>query len=179
MYDAEAIIARALEGKFFNINGVDVIAQKRDQADCRDMVRQVEAARKARREDEARKSALAKLNRQMTVMPMITPQAVIAAVAFAHSVNIEDIVGNSRSRGIMKVRQHAYFLVRELIGLPFPRIGRHFKRDHSTVMHGCEAFKTHHLPKFQREDEVARRMLNLSHSATPADSGVSAEPRLT
>jgi hypothetical protein len=47
------------------------------------------------------------------------------------------LVGRSRFRRIVRVRQACMLLAREN-GHSFPTIGRMFDRDHSTVVHGCE-----------------------------------------
>ena len=54
------------------------------------------------------------------------------------NINKKDLKGSKRSNDIAYPRQIAMYLCREVAGLSFPKIGEEFgKRDHTTVMHGC------------------------------------------
>lgn len=60
-------------------------------------------------------------------------------VAEYYSVSVKDMMGKKRSRDIVRPRQMAMALIRELTRDSFPEIGQVFGgRDHSTVMHACE-----------------------------------------
>ena len=60
-------------------------------------------------------------------------------VAEYYSVSVKDMMGKKRSREIVRPRQMAMALIRELTRDSFPEIGQVFGgRDHSTVMHACE-----------------------------------------
>ena len=58
----------------------------------------------------------------------------------------------NRTAHIVAARQVAMYLVRELCGWTFPRIGISFKRDHSTVIHSCNivAARMRQNPQFAR-----------------------------
>jgi chromosomal replication initiation ATPase DnaA len=64
-------------------------------------------------------------------------EEVIAAVAAATHVTIEQLRSNKRPQHIAYARQLAMYFCRELTGLSFPVIAEAFNRDHSTVIHGC------------------------------------------
>jgi len=49
-----------------------------------------------------------------------------------------DLVSKSRSRPLTTARHVAMYLLRELTGLSLIKIGEHFDRDHTTVMHGIK-----------------------------------------
>lgn len=68
----------------------------------------------------------------------ITCEDVIDAVAGYYSITGDDLRGPRRNREITVPRQIAMYLCRELADVSFPRIGDAFKRDHSTVQHGCD-----------------------------------------
>ena len=54
------------------------------------------------------------------------------------NINKKDLKSSKRSNDIAYPRQIAMYLCREVAGLSFPKIGEEFgKRDHTTVMHGC------------------------------------------
>jgi chromosomal replication initiator protein len=63
--------------------------------------------------------------------------AIIKRVAAAFGVTERELLGASRLRGVLRPRQVAMYLVRELTGLSLPRIGAAFARDHTTVLHAC------------------------------------------
>ncbi|QJW96187.1 Chromosomal replication initiator protein DnaA [Frigoriglobus tundricola] len=63
---------------------------------------------------------------------------IVKGVASAFGVSEKDILSTSRLRGVLKPRQIAMYLARELTGLSLPRIGVAFGgRDHTTVLHAC------------------------------------------
>ena len=54
------------------------------------------------------------------------------------NVTVEDLKGSRRSADIAFARQVAMYFCRDVANLSTPKIGQAFgKRDHSTVMHGC------------------------------------------
>jgi chromosomal replication initiator protein len=50
----------------------------------------------------------------------------------------DDLVSKSRSRPLTTARHVAMYLLRELTGLSLIKIGEHFDRDHTTVLHGIK-----------------------------------------
>ena len=50
----------------------------------------------------------------------------------------DDLVSKSRSRPLTTARHVAMYLLRELTGLSLIKIGEHFERDHTTVLHGIK-----------------------------------------
>jgi chromosomal replication initiator protein len=68
--------------------------------------------------------------------PEITAATIIAVAGEYFSIDIDDLVGASRSRVLVNARQTAMYLCRELTDLSLPKIGELFGgRDHTTVMH--------------------------------------------
>lgn len=68
----------------------------------------------------------------------ITAQDVITHVSLAFDIPAKDILGDRRLRQFARPRQAAYRLVRDFAGKTYPEIGRVFRRDHTTVLHGCQ-----------------------------------------
>jgi chromosomal replication initiator protein len=62
---------------------------------------------------------------------------IVKRVAAAFGISEKELMGTSRLRGVLRPRQVAMFLARELTGLSLPRIGAAFARDHTTVLHAC------------------------------------------
>ena len=56
------------------------------------------------------------------------------AVCQRFSLTAERLRGRERCRKVARPRQMAMFLARELTGASLPMIGRHFGRDHTTVL---------------------------------------------
>jgi len=57
------------------------------------------------------------------------------AVAEHFGISRIDILSSRRTRNVVRPRQIAMYLVKELTPHSFPEIGRRFNRDHSTVLH--------------------------------------------
>ncbi len=62
---------------------------------------------------------------------------IVERVAAAFGVSEKELLGLSRLRNVMRPRQVAMYLARELTGLSLPRLGAAFGRDHTTVLHAC------------------------------------------
>lgn len=85
----------------------------------------------------------------------LTCDDVIDAVAQYYSLSAEDIKGPRRNREITVPRQIAMYLCREVASITFPQIGDAFRRDHSTVQHGCDR-----ITEERRENPSLETVLN-------------------
>lgn len=63
------------------------------------------------------------------------PDAILSTTAQMFATTVEDLRGPSRTHEMVRARQAAMYLCRELTDLSLPRIGEIFERDHTTVMH--------------------------------------------
>ena len=69
----------------------------------------------------------------------ITPNTIIQEVSRFYNISIEDIKGKKRKKEIVKPRQIAMYLARQLTDLSFPKIGEDFgNKNHTTVIHAYE-----------------------------------------
>jgi len=67
----------------------------------------------------------------------ITPQKLIRTVAQFYQIKSEDIIGKKRDVEIVKPRQVAMYLLREMFGFSYPKIAKTLGgKDHTTIMHG-------------------------------------------
>jgi chromosomal replication initiator protein len=64
----------------------------------------------------------------------VTPPKVLSTVAEHFGLRIEDLTGKGQSRDLLLPRQMAMYICREILKLPYTKIGDLFQRDHSTVM---------------------------------------------
>ncbi len=69
------------------------------------------------------------------------PETIIRTTAQAFGFSVEDVLSSSRRQPLVLCRQIAMYLCRELTDLSLPKIGEHFNRDHTTVLHSVEKVK--------------------------------------
>lgn len=66
----------------------------------------------------------------------VDADSIISTTCEYFSISMDDLVGSSRVAALVRARQIAMYLCRELTDLSLPKIGSRFGgRDHSTVMH--------------------------------------------
>ena len=69
------------------------------------------------------------------------PETIIRTTAAAYGFSVEDVLSASRKQPLTLCRQISMYLCRELTDLSLPKIGEHFNRDHTTVLHSVEKVK--------------------------------------
>ena len=67
-----------------------------------------------------------------------TPADVIRFVAHHYGVKVSDLRGRNNRRSVAFPRQIAMYLIREILDLSYPEIGKLFAKHHSTVMYSVE-----------------------------------------
>jgi chromosomal replication initiator protein len=67
-----------------------------------------------------------------------SPADIIRFVAQHYGIRVADIKGRSNRRSIALPRQVAMFLIRDILELSFPEIGKIFGKHHSTVMYAVD-----------------------------------------
>lgn len=83
----------------------------------------------------------------------ITPEYIISMVAEHFDVTEEDICGTKRSSKIVRPRQIAMYLCRNMTKVPLATIGKAMgNKDHTTVMHGAE--------KIEKEMKTSQSLAN-------------------
>ncbi len=68
-----------------------------------------------------------------------TPADIIRFVAQHYGIRVADLKGRSNRRSIALPRQVAMYLIREILDLSFPEIGKIFSKHHSTVMYAVDS----------------------------------------
>jgi chromosomal replication initiator protein len=69
------------------------------------------------------------------------PETIIRNTAGSFGFSVDDVLSASRRQPLVLCRQVAMYLCRELTDLSLPKIGEHFNRDHTTVLHSVEKVK--------------------------------------
>lgn len=88
----------------------------------------------------------------------LEPRQVLQAVADVFGLNLDDLIGRSRSRDIALPRQVAMYLMREEVNSSLPQIGEALGgRDHTTVMYACEKV----ADMIERDDRLRRQVLQV------------------
>ena len=67
-----------------------------------------------------------------------TPADVIRFVAHHYGIKVSDLRGRNNRRSVAFPRQIAMYLIREILDLSYPEIGKLFAKHHSTVMYSVE-----------------------------------------
>jgi chromosomal replication initiator protein len=81
-------------------------------------------------------------------------------VAEYFHINVADLRSKTRTRSIVKPRQYAMFLIREMTKYSLPEIGDFFGgRDHTTVMHACKTVTNERL----KDPEIAKMLESLKN----------------
>ena len=96
-------------------------------------------------------------NRQLTI------ENIQKAVAEYYNIQLNDLLSRRRSRSIVRPRQMAMFLAKELTSQSLPEIGKTFgRRDHTTVLHACRTIKKlkESDPNIEQAHKALLRILN-------------------
>lgn len=70
------------------------------------------------------------------------PDLIVKEVARYYNISADKIYSSNRSKDIAQARQVAMYLVRNLTNYSLPEMGKVFKRDHTTVLHGINKVET-------------------------------------
>jgi len=93
---------------------------------------------------------------------LITPDAVLRAVAERYGVDVENLRSLSRQARVVLARQVAMYLLRHLTDTSLPAIGKALGgKDHSTVLHAVKKIGKLVLEDAQLADDVAALMREL------------------
>jgi len=69
----------------------------------------------------------------------LSPAQVLSIVGSFYNVPVEDLLSHRRTAALVLPRQITMFLLRQELGLSFPKIGQEMGgKDHTTVMHGVD-----------------------------------------
>jgi chromosomal replication initiator protein len=75
----------------------------------------------------------------------VTPPEIIRFVAHHYGVKVADLKGRDNRRSIAFPRQVAIYLIREILNLSYPEIGKVFNKHHSTIIYSVDAIAKERL----------------------------------
>lgn len=78
---------------------------------------------------------------------MVTLENIQKTVADYYKLRVSDLTSDKRTRNLVRPRQIAMYLSKELTSHSLPEIGEAYKRDHTTVLHACRQ-----ITKFRESD---------------------------
>ncbi|MBQ7034419.1 MAG: chromosomal replication initiator protein DnaA [Clostridia bacterium] len=91
----------------------------------------------------------------------ITPDAIIDHVARYHNVSVDQLKGDKRDAPIVKPRQQAMYLIRELTNLSLPEIGNAMGgKNHTTVLHSIKRVEDN----LQKDPNFAKTIAELTEN---------------
>lgn len=90
-------------------------------------------------------TARAALNPLLPEERHVTPGDVVRFVAHHYGVKVADLKGRDNRRSVAFPRQVAMYLMREILSLSYPEIGKFFAKHHSTVMYSVETITDQRL----------------------------------
>lgn len=68
----------------------------------------------------------------------ITPEFIIEHCSKAFKVPVEELYSDNRKKEVSQARKSTMFIIREILGMSFPKIGALFGKDHSTAMYAIK-----------------------------------------
>ncbi len=124
---------------------------------------------------EALQDEVAQLSARLKAMvredqsPLVVPsriKPVISAVAKFYGVSLGDLVSFRRTHELIRPRQVAMYLAKELTKHSLPTIGRVLERDHTTILHGCRRIAKLRQQDPQLDAEIKALVERLTPGAT-------------
>ena len=70
-----------------------------------------------------------------------TPEFIIKAVAKYFEITVEDILGKSKTANIAEARKIAMYMVRDMTDESYPKMGKVFGKDHTTVKYNVDSLE--------------------------------------
>ena len=87
---------------------------------------------------------------------VVSPEEILRAVAERFHMRPIELKAKRRTKAVVMPRQIAMYLCREIVGMSYPDIGKHFGgKDHTTVIHACRR-----IEKQGEADGSLRQMLD-------------------
>ncbi len=72
----------------------------------------------------------------------VTPEKIISKVAVKYGVDYNDILSKKKTSEITKARHMCVYLMRKILDMSYPNIGKKLNRDHTTIMSSYRLIET-------------------------------------
>ena len=91
---------------------------------------------------------------------VLTMRYVSEKCADSFAIPVKEIYGQSRQHKYTVPRQIAMYLCRDVLKKSLPRIGNHFERDHTSVIHACKKIEVIEGPIKARIEKIKKELEN-------------------
>jgi len=86
---------------------------------------------------------------------VVSVEKVLKSIQKFYHIPIEDLVSRKRNKEVIKPRHVAMYILKNVVGLSYPEIGRELGgKDHTTIIHGCKAITKGISASRQLKDEI-------------------------
>lgn len=85
----------------------------------------------------------------------LTFERILVEVTGFYGLKKEDVLNKKRDKELVRPRQITMYLLRHELNHSFPKIGKEMKRDHTTVIHGCEKIEKEIIQNNGLKEEIA------------------------
>lgn len=68
----------------------------------------------------------------------ITPEFIIEHCSKVFKIPVAELYSDNRKKEVSQARKYTMFIIREILGMSFPKIGTLFNKDHSTAMYSIK-----------------------------------------
>jgi len=86
---------------------------------------------------------------------VVSAEKVLKSIQKFYHIPIEDLVSRKRNKEVIKPRHVAMYILKNVVGLSYPEIGRELGgKDHTTIIHGCKAITKGISASRQLKDEI-------------------------
>ena len=89
----------------------------------------------------------------------ITVKRVVEEVARTYNVSVEDICSKKRTSDIKNARQISIYIIKQVIDMPYEKIGAEFQMTHSTAIHSYDKVKEL-IDKDERENNIIKDIIS-------------------
>jgi hypothetical protein len=83
-------------------------------------------------------------------------RTIIRAVCDHYKLSLTDMLSRRKTKGVIRPRQVAIYLAKELTLASLPEIGRVFDRDHTTILHAVRAIPVYAENDPKLAEDIAR-----------------------
>lgn len=134
--DIKRIVGRSVKGRVVDTIVDQVVSEKKRADDAR----RIAESLRTKQINEVLDRAIANAVLRYRIIPVRgcgpSVDSIIDAVAIKHGLTRNQILSDSKSKPIVLARHEGYFIAVCETRLSLPQIGKKFRRDHTSILHG-------------------------------------------